>query len=70
MYKELSPNTSDEDNLTKCNNHAMFSSKDKASSNGYMNTVGTHTPSIACERPPGMSGIIACSSYKNRLGKK
>lgn len=30
------------------------------------------TPSLTCpvptERPPGMDGIIACNSYKNRLG--
>uniref|UniRef100_A0A0A9WX84 MFS-type transporter C6orf192 n=1 Tax=Lygus hesperus TaxID=30085 RepID=A0A0A9WX84_LYGHE len=26
------------------------------------------TASLPCERPPGMSGIIACNSYKNRHG--
>ncbi|XP_039295920.1 MFS-type transporter SLC18B1-like isoform X4 [Nilaparvata lugens] len=38
-------------------------------SNGHINIVGS-TASLACpgERPPGMNGIIACSSYKNRLG--
>lgn len=39
---------------------------------GYGNGNGHITPSLTCpvptERPPGMDGIIACSSYKNRLG--
>ncbi|XP_073985292.1 MFS-type transporter SLC18B1-like [Rhodnius prolixus] len=30
--------------------------------------VFTPTASLPCERPPGMSGIITCNSYKNRLG--
>lgn len=44
--------------------------------NGNGNNGGAYngfiTPSLTCpvptERPPGMDGIIACSSYKNRLG--
>jgi hypothetical protein len=28
----------------------------------------TMTCPVPLERPPGMEGIIACSSYKNRLG--
>lgn len=34
--------------------------------NGHMTSALTCP--VPPERPPGMDGIIACSSYKNRLG--
>lgn len=65
MYKEI-PSSSD-DTITKSISDA--SQMEKANSNGFINTAGTTvSQSLACERPPGMNGIIACSSYKNRLG--
>ncbi|XP_075235423.1 MFS-type transporter SLC18B1-like isoform X2 [Lycorma delicatula] len=65
MYKEI-PNLTAEENHAKTSNTGLIQ---KASSNGYINHVGSAaTQSISCEKPPGINGIIACSSYKNRLG--
>lgn len=35
--------------------------------NGFITPTTLPSP-VPTERPPGMDGIIACSSYKNRLG--
>ncbi|KAJ1523716.1 hypothetical protein ONE63_001550 [Megalurothrips usitatus] len=42
-------------------------SSDQAHSNGYGSSNG-HAHPCAIERPPGMNGIIATNSYKNRHG--
>lgn len=34
----------------------------------HRNTTASSSCPVPLERPPGMDGIIACSSYKNRLG--
>lgn len=66
LYKEIQPTTIEESNNFKSSSTGI----DKASSNGYINLAGsTPTQSLACSRPPGTNGIIACSSYKNRLGE-
>lgn len=64
MYKEIPNGLSEENGSTKISTTCL---SERGGSNGYLNIDGT-TQSVACERPPGMSGIIACNSYKNRLG--
>lgn len=72
LYKEIPNSTAsapEEIGGSQSHNSPLLGDKSRLSSNGHINIIGS-TASLACpgERPPGMNGIIACSSYKNRLG--
>jgi hypothetical protein len=54
-YKQVSPAEDTKGNLTTSTSHS--------SSNGHASGSA-----ITIERPPGMNGVIACNSYKNRHG--
>ncbi|KAJ4447889.1 hypothetical protein ANN_09898, partial [Periplaneta americana] len=58
-YKELPP--------VEDSKIAMMNSGSHSTSNGH-NSGTSSKNAINIERPPGMNGIIACNSYKNRHG--
>ena len=65
MYTEIKSGSSDNIAPQKFSNSLSALSDHYSNSNSALN-IGS-TQSLAC--PPGMSGIITCNSYKNRLGK-
>jgi len=58
-YKQVPPAEDAKGSLTT----SAMASASHSSSNGHASGSA-----IAIERPPGMNGIIACNSYKNRHG--
>ncbi|XP_014245481.1 MFS-type transporter SLC18B1-like [Cimex lectularius] len=63
MYKEIGNSA---DNILVASKNGGL--PDIGNQKGLTKPILASTTSIPCERPPGMSGIIACNSYKNRHG--